>query len=455
MNSSRSSIFFSVSFQLFIQYMQRSFVANDTIRPRDWHNVQRLGEVLYQNQNQTRDRPLKPTMLAQHMFYSFTKYSSVIMVVPFSNALTLKQVQFLPSIDNESSNQNQEPEADEQQDNDDISSLDPYLDISHKQNKQIQSNLIPTDATGYLLRTNTGLDDPTRPPYQLPSIENDGTTSIISKIAYLNDEGFSSIWKGHQALFYREWISSWLQPTIQKLLWLPFESEDSLPMPMVHLTQVQLQFSLLVLSHTIAGMILSPLELIQTRLIVQTSNKTRKKYTSTLNALSTIIAEEYPSTPFSIVFSPNLFVPSLLYHTLNPLFQHSTPIVADRLFGVGLSSPRLYIFTEFGINLLELIVMLPIETVRKRLQCQSIQQQLISEETLNFETVVDVSPIPYTGYLDCIYRILTEEGIRRKKTRKDSWGIRGLYRGFRARLMTNIMVAILQLLTHIIDEGES
>jgi fusion and transport protein UGO1 len=143
---------------------------------------------------------------------------------------------------------------------------------------------------------------------------------------------------------------------------------------------------------------------------------------------------------FGIISSPNLLIPSLLYHTLSPLFQHCTPIVLDRFFGVQENS-TLFITTEFFINLLELIVMLPIETIRKRLQCQVIRKAPMKQER-DFYTLVELDPIPYSSFLDCFYRVFGEDS---------TFKISRLYRGFRVRFMTSVLIALLQFLGHSIE----
>ena len=130
---------------------------------------------------------------------------------------------------------------------------------------------------------------------------------------------------------------------------------------------------------------------------------------------------------------PILFLPSLFYHTLDPLFKFAIPVFLDRGLGITQNEdPLLYIFGEWIFNIIELIVMMPLETIRLRLQCQI---RAIGPEERSFSTLVALSPIAYSGIWDCAYRIFTEEGHRK-----------GFYRGFKARFLAYSLVAIVQYL---------
>jgi fusion and transport protein UGO1 len=374
--------------------------------PRDWEQLQRLISRI-PNQN-------------PYILYALTKYTSILMTCPFENALTLKQVQFMPKLIEEET------------------ALDDELDSTTIIQDPIKET---TDPDGYLLRMRI-TNDPTLPSYQLSSIEEKGTFSINSKIMEMKDEGLLSLWKGSNAYIMRVLMNPLIQHSIQSLL---IRFDDT---PMVEVESVYTRFPILLMSHFLTGLCTSPLELIQTRyhkitrMVVQTSKKGKRKYKSTTDAFTTILQEEFPQDPLGLITSPQLFIPSLIYHSLNPIFQHSTPIVFDRLFGATPDDSLLFVTTEFTISLLELMVMLPIDTVRKRMQCQVIRKTPLTERERDFEGLVELDPIPYTSMLDCFYRIVTED---------NKFKISRLYRGFKVRLATNITIAILQLLTKTID----
>jgi fusion and transport protein UGO1 len=216
-------------------------------------------------------------------------------------------------------------------------------------------------------------------------------------------------------------------------------------LPMAQRYHVLLPFAIQYFAHLSTGVLLSPLELVQTRflhytkgrLIVQTCRK--KKYKSSLHCLRTILKEEYPTNWFGILLESNLFIPTLAHHSLKPLFNHGTPLIVDRVFGITQDdSPVSFILCELVISVIELIVMMPLETVRRRLQVQKHSAIVSSNE--HEETIVGISPIAYANSWDCIYRILGQEGSNRMR-------MKGLYRGFKIRLFTNLFVAAAQILT--------
>jgi fusion and transport protein UGO1 len=178
-------------------------------------------------------------------------------------------------------------------------------------------------------------------------------------------------------------------------------------------------------------------------LIAQTCKKGLRKYKSTYHALSTILKEEYsthhPQTSISMLLgiwlTPNLLIPSILQHGLEPLFEHITPLLADRLLNSRKARSIAVVLLDFTISTIELLIMTPIETVRKRLQCQAIITTPM-EGSREYNTVVEIAstPLAYSSPLDCVWRILMVED-----------GISGLYRGFKAKLTYSFAIALLQL----------
>lgn len=146
-------------------------------------------------------------------------------------------------------------------------------------------------------------------------------------------------------------------------------------------------------------------------------------------------------------------LPSILYHTLTPLLQNTTPLIIDRVLRISASeSPFLYGLAELTLNTIELLITLPLDTIRKRLQCQ-IKARMPKKP---FETVVALRPVPYTGIADAAYHIVKEEGGRRPKiygkknkqnkkpsSRFNTWGLRGLYQGFSMQCTSNIILFVL------------
>lgn len=221
------------------------------------------------------------------------------------------------------------------------------------------------------------------------------------------------------------------------------------------------------------------------RLVVQSASPLCCKYKGVFHAFTTMCREEGGIR--SVYLSNNNLAPTILYHTIRPLLASSVPIVIDRMLGItAADAPVLYGAAELTIRTLGLLVTLPLEIIRKRLQCQ------VMRSTTPFHTTVALRPVPYNGVLDALYKIMKEEGTRTKKNDSkhritasmdlssssesddeeddfmiqtqrqqqqqqqqsaSAWGIRGLYKGFGMQMAANGMVFLFHVLNGI-DEGK-
>lgn len=247
--------------------------------------------------------------------------------------------------------------------------------------------------------------------------------------------------------------------------------------PLMYLDRVAPNMITLVVSHIVVGVLLSPLEVIRTRLIVQSASPLNHKYHGATHALRTMCNEE---GGLRQIYLTNL-IPTILYHTVRPLLSSSVPVIIDRLLHISASdAPVLYGLAEMTINTLGLIVTLPLETIRKRLQCQ-----INSTSTARFDTAVAIRPVPYKGVLDALYKIMKEEGTKEKRVKQktltrvqrdagsstddddfferervvqekkvtSAWGIRGLYKGFGMQFAANAMMFLFHALNGIEDSA--
>jgi fusion and transport protein UGO1 len=295
-----------------------------------------------------------------------------------------------------------------------------------------------------------------------------------------------------------------IQPIISSILALAAPSAlTSLPLP--YAPHPYRSLTLLLASHLFTGIILSPLDLVRTRLIAQSTLPAHRKYTSLWNALSQISKEEggWKTT----YLHPNLFIPTLLDFTFRPLLSLSAPLLIEHKLRLDpLTSPVTYSLAEFCISSASLIITLPIETVRRRLQLQarawnksttkgrsnrsstastssksyssgptgSIPQVMFSRP---LRTCVETRPKPYEGVLEAIWRIVTEEtstspvkkkssttsssseqaaappaqmhdsGILAKPGHSSLGGINSLYRGLGFAIGANALVFVLTIVT--------
>ncbi|KAJ3026668.1 UNVERIFIED_CONTAM: hypothetical protein HDU68_005254 [Siphonaria sp. JEL0065] len=345
-----------------------------------------------------------------------------------------------------------------------------------------------TDAQGYLLRSGgNDENDPTRPPFEI-SVDGLSTFQGISKIVKCESEGFFSLWNGHLISWFHEMTHSLLiQPSIEQFLNDQFNILDD-AVPYQHLDNPVPALATLIGSHALSGIILSPMELIRTRIMVQTSNPYHRKYKNSCRAFSQILREEGPG---AFYMSRRMF-PTILLKTLQPIFKYGTPFFVQRILDLDPEyRPLSYQIAELGMQFVELLVVLPLETVVRRLECQVVGRfvgGVISESSEDgegeksgsFEGMVRCNAIPYTGMFNCASRVILEEGgsngpvsestsdkkdSRRRNSSKDrkkkssgkkaagGWfaPVSGLYRGLKLRMYVNLTVAVLRVVSSASD----
>ena len=308
-----------------------------------------------------------------------------------------------------------------------------------------------------------------------------GAWDMVKRVATFRGEGWLSLWKGESLFiaishfsphFYvglftscvHDVLFSNVQPLVDSLLHSIFLS------PATGLYRPPLLLP--VASHVITGFLLSPLDLVRTRLIAQSAMPPHRTYTGPFDALRQILA--YEGGIKGIYFHPQLFIPAILDNGLRPLLHILMPtIIAPRLgFGPHVAadtSPAAWAFAQVLGSVASLLITLPIETVRRRLQVQT------RGSAVALRTCVETRPVPYNGVVDALWHIVTEERSdlpiqRRSRTRRrhtggaendaddllvekrdeSSWlrntGVAQLYRGLRMRLGVSIIVFFLAAL---------
>jgi len=339
---------------------------------------------------------------------SFAKFITTGIVSPFEVARILKQIQYIPSIDylkknddiineEEFNNYKKEEESED-------SDIEKYCNEAALQpsKAQFSSYVSVSDINGYIIRTNS-VNDPLRPSYQLDKLEG-SIMKTIHKLIKHEDEGYMSLWKGHFAEWIYEILNVLIQPSIEGLINRTFDLYDE-TLPLIQMDKVIPNLTSLVVSYTITGFVLSPIELVRVRMVAQTSNKYYKKYKNSWHCIKTIAKEEGFK---SVYFGYNL-LPTLLYHSVIPLLKNSNRLIIERVIGLSASKqPGKYALCELGLNSLELLISFPLETVRRRLQCQ-INPKLLNHSA-NYSTKVAIRRTNYNGMMDCIKSIIREEG---------------------------------------------
>ncbi|KAG8908537.1 hypothetical protein FRB99_005897 [Tulasnella sp. 403] len=403
---------------------------------------------------------------------AFLAYAGTAVVMPFEVAKVLLQVQWIPKEELSDMMEPPEelpgtdPEKEEDETMSDTSSSSYFRDPNSFQ-EPARFEPVPqthlADEEGYPIHR-TPADAVTRPEYIIPAGPSDGVWGMIRRIAGWKTEGYSSLWKGQLTATILDVLGSALQPAVLSSLYALQMVPDPVPPPHSFGTLI-----LPVLSHTITAHLLSPLDLLRTRLICQPASPAPYSLPISLlpiAPLSHLISSE--GGLYATYTHPHLLIPSLLDNTIRPLLSLSAPIVINYYTGLDAeTSPVLFGVAELAWSAASLLITLPIETVRRRLQLQSRAVGLAGAPQGTWRTAacVETRPIPYVGVVDCFYRILTEEKslpTKRRKRRRSSvskpkdveptepgWsilrntGIGQLYRGFSIGLSANVLVFIL------------
>jgi fusion and transport protein UGO1 len=225
-----------------------------------------------------------------------------------------------------------------------------------------------------------------------------------------------------------------------------------------------------VASHLLTGLLLSPLDLVRTRLIVQSFNERHATYRGPFDALRRIHRDEGGLA--GMFLHPHLLLPALVDNTLRPLLALGLPpLLARALFPAALAPdthPLAWAVVEALAACAGFCVALPFETVRRRLQVQP------RGAARALRACVETRPVPYNGIVDALWHILTEERsdlpLRPRRAKKAAskgkgregadvadeeedvpqsrWrhtGLGQLYRGLGMRLAASAMVFVVGL----------
>lgn len=359
-----------------------------------------------------------------------------------------------------------EPEAEA----DDDADPDTYFrDMSAPPSDKKQTSSRRTDDQGYVMRS--GVDDgDARPEYVMPLVVKGGVWEMIKTLAR-SREGWMALWKGTLTTFLLDVSTNTIQPLISGFFSL-FAPTAMNPMPIAFSPKPVTTLTLLMVSHLVTGVLLSPLDLVRTRLVAQSTLPMHRKYAGPLTALRSILCEEggWRTT----YFHPTLLIPTLLDYLLRPLLTLGSPLLIENVLHLDPSSvPVSYALAELVLSTLSLCITLPVETVRRRLQLQYHEPLRPARvgglppvrhgntARCGLRTCVETRPAPYSGVFDAVYRIITEETsiVSHVRHRSDVpktlvervysslGGLRNLFRGFGMGFTANLLVFVLTLVT--------
>lgn len=388
--------------------------------------------------------PLNATLVFRSLVASaLLQYSSTAIAMPWEVGKLLLQVQWVPREGVEPlSTQTSQPEEEDEEEvmsdssNDDSYFADPGLASSPRRYPTSRQ----TDEQGYVVRRNIN-DEGTRPAYSIPIGSADGVWGMIKRVRQFPGEGWLSLWKGLLTSAASELLFTTLQPILQGVLHSAFMLPNTSPMQPTSML-------LPVASHLFAGVLLSPLDLIRTRLIVQAFSTRHRTYSGPLDVLRKVLRDEGGFK--GLYFHPHLLIPTVIDCTLKPLLALALPGFLGHYLGIheDTSHPLVWGLAEMMGGCIGLLLTLPFETVRRRLQVQT------RGTARRIKTCVETRPMPYNGVVDCLYQVLTEERSDIGKAKGQGGnsllvetGIGQLYRGLGMRLGASFLVFVLQLFT--------
>ena len=221
-------------------------------------------------------------------------------------------------------------------------------------------------------------------------------------------------------------LTTTIQPFLLTAMTVALPNAAFAELPLIYSPRPGALLALSTLSHTLTTLLLSPLDLVRTRLIVQSAQPQHRKYKNPVHALRTILQEE--GGLWTTYFNSNLFIPALLEGIVRPLLHLSTPLIISRYLRLEPStSPVSFGLAELVLGTAGLLLTIPLETVRKRLQLQSraafVRAGRAGGVGRAWRTCVETRPVPYAGVVEAVYRILTEETgkiPRRRRRRRSS-----------------------------------
>ncbi|KAJ1508913.1 hypothetical protein HMI54_006539 [Coelomomyces lativittatus] len=281
------------------------------------------------------------------------------------------------------------------------------------------------DTEGYLLYT-PFMDEKegTKPPHRLPRLFGSHIWPTVKCIRDHSSEGVLGLYKGIFTDFTKQMLIETVEPSLSSTLYELFNLDDSLepvdldnPLPMTVVT---------LFSRMVVDWMVSPLEYTKARLILRS-----RKAPGTFSFFS-IFRQLFPTCyTHPLYVLPTLTV-SFLYHGLGL----ATPLLIDRGFGISsIYNPYQYALYECFCFISRDLVLLPFHTLQLRLGTQPADEW----------SVVDQSPVPYTGMWDCFKRMLLEERGKNLKL------MRPFYKGFRITLWSHLFNFCVRITSEYMD----
>ena len=251
--------------------------------------------------------------------------------------------------------------------------------------------------------------------------------SILEVVSQMwGKEGVFGVWKGTNSTFVYgvllRTIETWLRSCFSALLDLPdpglFQSGIRLQgvgsPGILDSPNPALSVAVVVLAAGMAGYILSPIDMVRTRLILTPVTRGPRALIPSLRALPGFTCPQ------------NLAPITLLHSTLPSLMTASTRLFLKAWLKIDpVLTPASYSVSSFFIAIGDLFIRLPLETVLRRGHIAMLASSTTQEwsktaasilplhsstSSQRFRTIVPVGP--YKGIVGSIYHIIYEEGQR-------------------------------------------
>jgi hypothetical protein len=229
-----------------------------------------------------------------------------------------------------------------------------------------------------------------------------GTQDVIKKKSWF------SLWNGVGYNCFFQYQKERLTPILSELLTEKFKLYDPYVVPLIHQTNFLPNLTVSIFSQTVISTLLSPFESLRIKAATQESY---------FQSIKEVFMDPFKNIELSF-----------LHHLVSSTFYSMTPLVLVRWLHISLKTdPVRYGFYLFFISTLQLLIIMPLETIRYKLLIES-------------ETFLDISFYP--NFFSCM------QGIWRGR------GLRGFFRGFLTRMTFNAVICILGVIGNIDFESD-
>ncbi|VBB75711.1 Putative protein of unknown function [Podospora comata] len=368
------------------------------------------------------------------------KYSSVLMAQPFDVAKTIMQVRKQDDLGGLAAAAEEAEEARRQQAQAAVAAAANPWNTQFDDEEQAHDSDSDADEMAYFTsnqprtpsptatrgRPNpmTPLDTPRTPgkPAPVPAHQLAIRTpdSVLEVIAQLwQKEGAWGVWKGSNVTFIysvlHSLLENWSRSLLSALLNVPDLGVKNDADRLIDIAAPYPWASLCVAAAAavVTGLILSPLDLIRTRMIITSTSRASRR---TLTALRSLPSYFCPSA---------VFFPTVLHSLVHPLLTLSTPLVLRTQFMIDREiAPASFSIAKFCSSAVALCIKLPLETVLRRgqvavlntpeyLQALEVPPPVKGKKSAvappeSLETIVPVGK--YNGVFGTMYSIVNEEG---------------------------------------------